>query len=106
MVFMSDQKISLSTAIKSPTGAELVPLAIANVGNYNTTLNTVRGIGIGKSMASAYTASISNPVSGMAFKLQRITRPISPFAGPLLQTFEDDMIQDAGHYTYTGNIGT
>jgi hypothetical protein len=111
---MTSQKISQMTPATLPlTGNELVPIAVPVGGgvyvNRETPVSNIGGgaaaISIGKSMSSAYTASIANPVSGTSWQLQRMMRPLSPFA-PQMQTFQDDCVQDAGFYTRNGNIGT
>lgn len=100
-----DQRISdLPSASLPLTGLELMEVALSG-GNFKTLVGGARGPSIGKTMSSAYTASIANPTA-MTFLLQRLHRPGFVPIEPNLQTFLDGMVQDFGYYQWTGNIGT
>lgn len=79
---------------------------LSNAGaSNNPAWATVAGdISIGKSMSATYSASITNPTS-LTFSMKLQTRPME-LACPKLQLFFDDMMQDCGFYTASGNIGT
>lgn len=101
---MANEKISQMPVAAPLTGAELVEL-VQNGVNVQGLLGAVRGTSVGKVLNSPYTPTITNPISGMTWAVQRLVRNPSPFATQL-QTFLDECVQDNGFYARSGNTGT